>query len=105
MTAETSHNVHSIQGEAMPNSDIPRFEGNEVTSTRAKVTSASNLDVGDQAFKMDQTVRMVVETRVDGVSHDVDKDGKLVRVHRMKVLDSIVIDWKLDLEALRDGLR
>lgn len=105
MTAAVD-NVHSIQGETMVvHSDIPMFEGNEVNSTRAKVTSASNLDIGDRSFPMDRIVRMVVEARVDGIGHDVDKDGKLVRVHRMKVVDSIVIDWTQDLEALRDGLQ
>lgn len=97
-------NVHSIQGESFRPSEIPRFEGDEVASTKAKVTGSTNLDVNDDVFKMDQVVRMVVEARVEGVNHVVDKDGKLTRVHNMKVIDSIVIAWGADLESLRDGL-
>lgn len=104
MTAAVD-NVHSIQGEAYPSNDIPKFEGNEVARTSAKVTSMSNLDIGDRHFPMDRIVRMVVEARVEGIGHDVGTDGKLIRVHRMRVVDSIIIDWTQDLEALREGLQ
>lgn len=98
-------NVHSIQGERYGPADIPRFEGEEVTFTKAKVTSVSGLEIGDQVFRLDQVVRMVVEARVVGIDHKVNADGKLERVHNMKALDSIVIDWKADLDSLREGLR
>lgn len=101
----TTVNVPSIQGERYPTPDIPNFEGAEVTHTKARVVSASSIDIGDQVFRIDDTVRMVVETRVEGIGHDVDKDGKLVRVHRMRVLDSVVIDWTMDLDVLRQGLQ
>lgn len=83
---------------------IPNFEGQEVSFTKGKITSVSGLEVGDQVFHMDEVVRMVVECRVVGVDHKVNPAGKLERVHLMKALDSIVIDWNLDLEQLRDGL-
>lgn len=98
-------NVHSIQGERYAPSHIPRFEGEEVNFTKATITSVSGLEIGDQSFRMDQVVRMVVEARVVGIDHKVNNDGKLERVHRMKALDSIVIDWNADLETLRDGLQ
>lgn len=97
-------NVHSIQGQEFPPSDIPRFEGEEVTGTKAKISSVTGLDVADQVFRMDETVRLVVECRVVGVDHKVTPDGKLERVHNFKAIDSVVIDWKLDLDSLRDGL-
>lgn len=100
-----ARNVHSIQGERFEPSDIPRFEGEEVQFTKAKITSVSGLEIGDRVFRMDQVVRMVVEARVVGIDHKVNHDGKLERVHNMKALDSIVIDWNADLETLRDGLQ
>lgn len=103
MTA--SNNVHSIQGERYAPAEIPRFEGEEVAFTKATIKSVSGLEVGDQVFRMDQVVRMVVEARVVGIDHKVNTEGKLERVHNMKALDSIVIDWNADLDTLRDGLR
>lgn len=100
-----SSNVTSIQGETFAPSEIPRFEGQEVAFTKAKVTSVSGLEIGDEVFRMDDTVRMVVEARVVGIDHKVNSEGKLERIHNLKALDSIVIDWKLDLDTLRDGLR
>lgn len=99
--------ILSIQGETVDAGlpEIPAFEGNPVASTRAKVTGSTSLDVGDEVFRMDDVVRMVVEARVDSINHVVDKDGKLCRVHAMKVVDSIVIEWAADLSALRDGLK
>lgn len=104
MTAEPVSNVRSIQGEQLYGSaPIPSFEGEEVSATKGKITSVNGLEVGDQVFRMDETVRMVVECRVIGIDHKVDPAGKLVRVHNFKAIDSVVIDWKLDLESLRDG--
>ena len=104
MTAEIS-NVRSIQGEQQYGpASIPAFEGEEVAATKGKITSVSGLEVGDQVFRLDETVRMVVECRVIGIDHKVNAAGKLERVHNFKALDSVVIDWKLDLESLRDGL-
>lgn len=104
MTVPAS-NVHSLQGERFPNPEIPRFEGEDVTFTKAKITSVSGLEIGDQVFRMDQVVRMVVEARVVGIDHKVNAEGRLERIHQMKALDSIVIDWNADLESLRDGLQ
>ena len=105
MTAEpVTTNVRSIQGEALYGAaSIPAFEGEEVAATKGKITSVAGLEVGDQVFRMDETVRLVVECRVVGVDHKVNTQGKLERVHNFKAIDSVVIDWQLDLEALRDG--
>jgi hypothetical protein len=85
-----------------PNTPIPDFEGQEVSFTKGKITSVSGLEIGDQVFRMDETVRMVVESRVIGIDHKVNATtGKLERVHLMKALDSVVIAWDLDLDQLR----
>lgn len=91
--------------EPTPSSSIPSFEGAEVSFTKAKVTSTTGLEIGDKVFRMDETVRLVVETRVVGVDHKVNPTtGKLERVHLMKALDSVVVDWNLDIDQLREAL-
>lgn len=98
--------VQSIQGEQFhANPEIPRFEGQDVSFTKGKITSVGGLEIGDQVFRMDQVVRMVVECRVVGIDHKVNAQGDLERVHLMKAVDSIVIDWNADLDTLREGLR
>lgn len=77
------------------------FEGEKVSRTKGKVTSAANLEVGDQVFKVDQVVRLVIEARVAGVDHRVANDGKIERVHTLKVFDATVIDWDLDLASIK----
>lgn len=104
MTAPAS-NVRSLQGEQHGTHDIPRFEGEEVVFTKAKIVSSGGLEVGDEVFRMDQIVRLVVECRVSGVNHKPNRDGKLERIHTLQVLDSVVIDWNADLSALQEGLR
>lgn len=101
----TAHNIRSLQGEQFGAGDIPRFEGEEVAFTKARITSVSALEVGDEVFRVDQIVRLVVEARVTGVDHKVNNEGKLERIHTLKALDSYVIDWALDLDKLRDGQR
>lgn len=85
-------------------SDIPHFEGEDVVATAAKITSVAALEIEDMVFRMDESVKLVVEARVVGVEHRANKDGKLVRVHTLKALDSLVIDWSLDMDGLRVAL-
>lgn len=98
----TSIDVTHIQSAV---TSIPDFEGQEVSFTRAKVAGTATQEIGDRCFPIDSTVKLVVECRVQGVNHDVDqKTGKLQRVHSLKVLDMMLIDWGLDMDALRDAL-
>lgn len=92
-----ANNVHALPA----SSEIPKFEGEEVAFTKAKITSVGALEIGDRSFHIDQIVRLVVEARVDAVSHRTNDDGKLERVHTLKALDSYVVDWDLDLEKLK----
>lgn len=84
--------------------EIPDFEGEAVAATKGKITSVGGLEIGDRTFKMDESVRMVVEARVVGIDHRVNATGKLERVHTLKAIDSAVIDWQMDLDALRAAL-
>lgn len=84
--------------------NIPRFEGEEVVATAAKITSVNGLEIEDLVFRMDESVKLVIEARVVSVDHKPNKDGKLVRVHILKAFDSLVIDWSLDMDGLRQAL-
>lgn len=78
-------------------SHIPAFEGKEVAFTKAKLTSAANLEIDDQVFRVDDYVRMVIEGRVSAVNHNVnDKTGNLERVHTIKAIDCQVVSWEQD---------
>lgn len=77
------------------------FEGEAVHRTKAKLTSASGLDIDDAVFRVDDVVRFVVEARISGVDHKIAADGKIERVHTAKAVDAVVIDWDLDITTLR----
>jgi hypothetical protein len=83
---------------------IPNFEGEEVTTTKAKITSVAGLEVGDRVFRMDESVKLVIEARVVGIDHKPNAQGKLERVHLLKAIDSLVIGWGMDMDALREAL-
>lgn len=83
---------------------IPNFEGEEVFSTKAKITSVAGLEVGDRVFRMDESVKLVIEARVVGIDHKPNPQGKLERVHLLKAIDSLVIGWGMDMDALREAL-
>lgn len=89
---------------AEPAAEIPQFEGQHVATTKGKITSVSGLEVGDEVFRLDQTVRLVVECQVVGIDHKVAANGKLERVHLLKAVDSVVVDWELSLDTLREEL-
>lgn len=84
---------------------IPNFEGEEVVATLAKITSVAGLEIEDRVFRMDETVRLVIEARVIDVGFKPNSAGKLVRVHLLKAIDSMIVDWALDMDGLREALR
>jgi hypothetical protein len=83
---------------------IPLFEGRAVEHTRARIVSVGRLDVGDAVYRVDETVKILVECRVDGIDHKVNTDGDLERVHLLKAIDAVPVAWDMDLEALRKAL-
>ena len=103
----TESNVLSIQGEQitrlLAEEGIPKFEGEDVVATKARISSVAGLEVGDNVYRLDETVRVVVECLVVGVDHKVNTNGKLERVHHFKAVDSVVINWQLDLGTLREA--
>lgn len=82
-------------------SGLPKFEGHEVDFTRLKLTSASDLEVNDEAHHIDDIVRLQVEGRVVRVDHVVDeKTGHLKRVHTVKVSEAIELGWEQSADRL-----
>jgi hypothetical protein len=84
---------------------IPHFEGEEVVATKGKITSVAGLEIEDRVFRLDESVKLVVEARVVGIEHKPNNAGKLERVHTLKAIDSLVVDWALDMDALREALQ
>lgn len=73
---------------------IPEFEGNKVHRTKAQFTSASNLEVADEVYRLDEVKRFYVEAKVVDVRHKVnEKSGELDRVQVLKVVDVQPITW------------
>lgn len=72
---------------------LSEYEGHEVSFTKAKLTSTSNLEINDEELQLDETYRFFVEGKVVAVNHVTNNDGKLERVHVVKVTDTQLIDW------------
>lgn len=85
-------------------SHIPNFEGEEVTATKVKITSVAGLEIDDRVFRMDESVKLVIEARVVGIDHKPNAAGKLERVHLLKAIDSLIVDWSLDMDGLKEAL-
>jgi hypothetical protein len=84
-------------------SGLPDFEGQPVMFSRLKLTSVSDLEVVDEANRMDDLVRLYVEGRVVRIDHVVDeRSGQLKRVHTVKIIDAIQLPWDFNTGAL-DG--
>jgi hypothetical protein len=70
------------------------FEGRVVDGTSTKITGLTSLDeTNGLVLHTDDRVRLIVETRVTGVNHAVDKDGQLIRTHLLKVLTADPAPW------------
>lgn len=80
--------------EPTPANNIPEFEGNKVHRTKAQFTSANNLEVEDEVYRLDQIKRFYVEARVVNVHHRVsEKSHELERVQVLKVVDVKPVSW------------
>lgn len=71
--------------------EIPQFEGQEVTFTKAKVTSVGGLEIADAVMKLDDMVEMRITGRILGIDHKVNTAGKLERVHLIKAIETELI--------------
>jgi hypothetical protein len=74
---------------------IPDFEGQPVDFTKAKLTSASSLEIDDQVLRLDDIVRAYVDCRVVRIDHVInERTGKLERVHTFKVIDATLVPYE-----------
>ena len=100
---------HTTHLQAVPDNDlqydvvseygIPSFEGQKVDGCRAKLTSASKLEI-DTVSRVDDVVRLFVEGVVTGVGHIVDEQaGRLMRVHTIKVVEVVPLPQDFDPTA------
>ncbi len=86
----------------LPTRPLPDFEGLPVELTRLRLISASDLELSDDPMRIDDVVRLYVEGRVTRVEHVVADNGKIKRVHTVKVVDAITLPWDFDTAAF-DG--
>jgi hypothetical protein len=100
----TIHSFQSPDARMPASGGIPDFEGKTVEHTKAKIVSISTLDIDDHAYRMDDSVKVLVECRVEGVDHKVNNDGDLVRIHLFKALDAVLVSWDMDLDAVKAAL-
>ena len=98
----TSHLRPVADGEthqivASTDSGLPDFEGLPVAFSRLKLTSVADLEVNEEANRMDDIVRLYVEGRVVRVDHVVDeKSGMIKRLHTIKIIDAVQLPWDFD---------
>jgi hypothetical protein len=76
------------------------FEGAKVVDFQAKLPAVT---VECDDYKRGTILRLAVEVRVKGVSHDEDKDGNLIRLHKMGIEDIEVVS-AFDPEDSREGV-
>lgn len=82
-------------------SSIPNFEGQEVQFTKGKVTSASNLEIDDQVFKVDDIVKVLIECRVVSVDHKAnERSGSLERIHTFKAIDAQIVPYGVTVATI-----
>lgn len=81
--------------DAPTSSHLPTFEGEEVHFLKAKLASTTNLELGDDHHRLDQTTRMLVVGRVTRIDHVIDpQSGKLHRVETFKIVEAMEVPWE-----------
>lgn len=87
---------------ARPNR-LQKFEGEEVHGLRAKLSSTTNLELGEDPHRLDETVRMLVTGRVVRVDHVVDeRTGQLIRVETFKIVEALEVPWDALADVMGD---
>ncbi len=89
---------------------LPEFEGNPVHKAAMKFTGAGTglsegLAVRPVALAPGATAYFVIEARVAGIGHDEDKDGYLIRVHKLHTEHMAPISEELARSAIQSYAR
>jgi hypothetical protein len=70
------------------------FEGHEVMTTKVRLSSTLGLDINNVVLHTDDIVRLVVEARVTGISHQVnERTGDLERIQTVKAIEVTLTPW------------
>lgn len=69
---------------------IGMFEGKPVHATVAKIIGSGVFEVDDAAWPLDTVISINLMVQVNGVHHEDNKSGKLIRVHRLRVIETTV---------------
>lgn len=69
------------------------FEGIPVEGVVTQVTGSVELEAGEVEVGIDDVCRFLIEVRVTGVRHEVNKDGKLIRRQLVRVVDAALTPW------------
>lgn len=72
-----------------------KFEGKPVDRMEVKITGVKGLSEAYDQVKVNihDRVRLVVETRVKGISHYLDKDNQLVRLQEVVATAVDIVPW------------
>lgn len=98
-----SANVEPLPTRTSDDHTLPAFEGEPVDELRGKMTSTNGLDVGENAHRLDDAVRLLVTARIQRVDHIIDdRTGRLVRVETFKVVEAVEVPWTLSGALLLD---
>lgn len=72
---------------------LPKFEGRAPQGQTLKVSGAHDLDAALWgAHRLEDVVYAIVACRVGKVSHDIDKDGEVIRVETLGVARIALMD-------------
>jgi hypothetical protein len=75
-------------------SKLPDFEGKHVATTKVRLASTLGLDINNVVLHTDDIVRIVVEARVTGISHQVnERSGDLERIQTLKAIEVTLTPW------------
>ncbi len=85
---------------------LPTFEENAVTISRVKIVNAGDglseaLKVDPVALFLDDDAYYVLQGKVTGVAHIIDKDGITCRVHTIKAGSIAPVDMETASKAIQ----
>lgn len=74
-------------------SGLPAFGGNKPKYSQLKLAGVAHMKgAAAQAHSIEETVYIVASFRVRGVSHELDKDDVLRRVHALALMECVVVE-------------
>lgn len=69
---------------------VGTFEGKPVHATVGKIIGSGTFEVDDAVWPLDTVISLNLMVQVNGVHHEDNKSGKLIRVHRLRVIETTI---------------